>query len=373
MGFRIALAAPTGRAAKKMQEATGHIAMTIHRLLKYDVGKGGFSYNIQHPIKADLLIVDECSMVDQVLFHHLLQALPDHISLILVGDVDQLPSVGAGQVLNDVINSGVVPVIRLKEIFRQAKKSLIVTNAHLINRGEMPILPQKKTDKFLDFYFVSKEDPEDAFDIIKKLITERIPARYQIEARDIQVISPMHKGTLGTSNLNFRLQDTLNPKGEEIVKGYRRFRVGDRVMQTRNNYEKEIFNGDVGIIVKFDPEFREVHVDFDGEIKIYDFYEVDELSLAYAISIHKAQGSEYPAVIIPLFTQHYVLLERNLLYTAITRAKKLVILVGMKKALYIALGRSTSKKRYTRFAERIRDYALGNTPVPNEIRQQSLF
>ena len=343
---KIMLAAPTGRAAKRMTEATGREAKTIHRLLEYSFQKGGFQRNEEHSLDCDLLIIDEASMMDTVLMHHLLKAVPLHATLILVGDVNQLPSVGPGNVLRDIIASGAVPVVELNEIFRQARKSLIIVNAHRINNGLMPSL--KPSNRHEDFYFIEQEDPEEALNLIVKLVTERIPKGFRIDPfDDIQVLAPMHKGTVGVANLNAHLQEALNPGEGGLFRGNRIFRVNDKVMQVRNNYEKEVFNGDVGRIRAIDMEDQVVTVSFDGREVEYDFGDLDELVLAYAVSVHKSQGSEYPAVVIPVLSQHYVLLQRNLIYTAVTRAKRLVVMVGTRKALALAVKNNKTEKRYT--------------------------
>ena len=351
---KIMLAAPTGRAAKRMTEATGREAKTIHRLLEYSFQKGGFQRNEEHPLDCDLLIIDEASMIDTVLMHHLLKAVPSQATFILVGDVNQLPSVGPGNVLRDIIASGAVPVVELNEIFRQARESLIIVNAHRINNGLMPSL--KPSNRHKDFYFIEQEDPEQALNLIVKLVTERIPKRFRFDPfDDIQVLAPMHKGTVGVANLNAHLQEALNPGEGGLLRGNRIFRVNDKVMQIRNNYEKEVFNGDVGRIRAIDMENQVVAVSFDGRDVDYDFADLDELVLAYAVSVHKSQGSEYPAVLIPVLSQHYVLLQRNLIYTAVTRAKRLVIMVGTRKALAIAVKNNRTEKRYTYLRYRLVD------------------
>lgn len=352
-GATFQLAAPTGRASKRMSEATGYPAKTIHRLLAYSLHKGGFQRNENHPLETDALILDEVSMIDTVLMYHLLKAVPSRATLILVGDVNQLPSVGAGNVLKDIIRSSVLPVVELKEIFRQARKSLIVVNAHRIHQGKIPELNGAGNGPS-DFYFIEQEDPEQVLSIIQELVSTRIPAKFGLDPfEEIQVLSPMHKGTVGTENLNGVLQGVLNPKGTEIHRGERVFRINDKVMQVRNNYEKEVFNGDIGLITAIDPESREVTVKFDGKAVAYDASELDEITLAYAISVHKSQGSEYPAVVLPLLAQHYLLLQRNLIYTAVTRGKKLVVLIGSKKALGMGVTNDRVQKRHTFLAERL--------------------
>jgi exodeoxyribonuclease V alpha subunit len=350
----IHLAAPTGRAAQKMQDATGLEAKTIHRLLEFSPS-GKFKYNKDKPLPSDLLILDESSMIDTTLFYHLLNAVPARATVIMVGDVDQLPSVGAGNVLKDIINSGVVPVARLTEIFRQARDSSIITSAHEINHGRFPVLtPRKKPD---DFYFIEDQEPELVFKRIIALVSRHIPERLGYNpVNQIQVLSPMRRGGLGVESLNSALQDSLNPADRqkpEIVRGGSSFRLRDKVMQIKNNYEKEVFNGDIGNIVSIDHEEKELAILFDQRRVVYDFMDLDELVLAYAVTIHKAQGSEYPVVVIPVTTQHYIMLQRNLLYTGVTRGKKMVILVGTKKALGIAVRNNSMNTRHTLFSHRL--------------------
>jgi len=346
-GINTMLAAPTGRAAKRMSETTGHTAKTIHRLLEYSMQKGGFRKHEDDPLECDLLIVDEASMIDTILMYHLLKAVPARATLILVGDVNQLPSVGAGNVLNDIIFSGRIPVVELTEIFRQARESLIIVNAHKVNRGEMPSLKSSK-ERLEDFYFIEQDNPADALRLILELVKERIPARFGFDpVDDIQVLTPMHKGIVGTGNLNLELQNALNPGENRIVRGGRNFRINDKVMQIRNNYDKEIFNGDIGRISMIDPENQKVMLLLDGRDVQYDYSELDEIVPAYAVSVHKSQGSEYPVVVMPLLTQHYLLLQRNLLYTAVTRGKNLVVIVGSKKALAMAVRNNKPQRRYS--------------------------
>ena len=354
LGVKILLTAPTGRAAKKMSETTGFEAKTIHRLLEYSLQKGGFQRNEDRPLDVDLLVVDEVSMVDTILMHYLLKAVPPGATLILVGDVNQLPSVGAGNVLKDIIDSGAVPVVTLNEIFRQARESLIVVNAHKINQGAMPLVhAEGQGDE--DFFFVEQEDPEKALHIILELVSSRIPRRFGFDpVKDLQVLTPMHKGVVGAGNLNTALQEALNPGEATLVRGQSSFRVNDKVMQIRNNYDKEVFNGDIGTIARIDPELRELVISFDERNIPYDFLDLDEVVLAYAISVHKSQGSEYPAVVIPVMPQHYMLLQRNLIYTAVTRGKHLVVLVGSKKALGMAIQNDKTERRYTRLQQRLR-------------------
>jgi exodeoxyribonuclease V alpha subunit len=344
--IKILLAAPTGRAAKRMSEATGHEAKTIHRLLEYSFAKGGFQKNEEKPLTCDLLILDEVSMVDTVLMHHLTKAIPAFATVILVGDVNQLPSVGAGNVLNDIIASNVIPVVELKEIFRQARESRIIVNAHKINNGILPAFEDHEPSN--DFYFIQQEDPEKVLEIILELTKERIPKRFGLDSvNDIQVLAPMHKGVVGAGNLNLELQKNLNPSQVEVARGNRNFRVSDKVMQIRNNYDKEVFNGDIGRIVDIRPDENEITVLFDGRNVAYEFYELDELVLAYAVSVHKSQGSEYPAVIIPVLPQHYILLQRNLIYTAVTRGRNLVVMVGTLKALAMGIHNDKTQRRFT--------------------------
>jgi exodeoxyribonuclease V alpha subunit len=351
-GRRILLAAPTGRAAKRMTETTGREARTLHRLLEFDPKTMSFQRDRERPLEADLVIVDEASMLDTVLAYNLLKAVPAACQLVLVGDVDQLPSVGPGNVLQDVIRSGAVDVVRLAHIFRQAEASLIVVNAHRVNHGEMPKLPPVGASA--DFFFVEKEEPEDVLETVKRLVKDRIPRKFGLDAaREVQVLTPMHRGLLGASSLNAELQALLNPQGPSVVHGTRLFRVGDKVMQIRNNYDLEVFNGDIGSIEAIDDENRTVSVVFDGREVAYDRADLDELVLAYACSIHKSQGSEYPCVVLPVHTQHYVMLQRNLLYTGITRARKLVVLVGSRRALAIAVKNDRTAARFTQMAARL--------------------
>ena len=350
---RIMLAAPTGRAAKRMSEATGHEAKTLHRMLEYNMRKGGFQKNEDYPLDCNLLIIDEASMIDTLLMHHLLKAIPVTATFIMVGDVNQLPSVGPGNVLKDIIDSGLASVVQLNEIFRQAKESSIIVNAHKINEGIIPNLKYNQ-DKLDDFYFIEQEDPEKALEMIINLVRDRIPKRFGFDSfNDIQVLTPMHRGTVGAGNLNIELQKALNPGEEGVFRGGRLFRVNDKVMQIVNNYDKEVYNGDIGRIASIDEEEKEIKVIIDDREVVYDYSDLDELVHAYAISIHKSQGSEYPAVVIPILTQHYVLLQRNLLYTGVTRGKKLVVIVGTKKAMAIAVKNNKTEKRYTLLKDRL--------------------
>jgi exodeoxyribonuclease V alpha subunit len=371
---KVLLAAPTGRAAKRMSEATGAPAQTIHRLLKYEPHEGGFTHNERRPLKGDMIIIDETSMLDIPLAYHLLKAIPLTASVVFVGDVDQLPSVGPGNFLRDLIDSDRLPVVRLTEIFRQAKDSYIITNAHLVNEGQMPVFDSPQES---DFFFIAEEQPEKVLATIKTLCAERVPKKFGFDPmRDVQVLTPMHKGLCGSENLNRELQATLNPAGPHIQRFGRTYRVGDRVMQIRNNYDKDVFNGDLGRVKRIDLVEQQVIVEMENvgtaanasgrpgggteaaatfrEIP-YEFTDMDEMLPAYAISVHKSQGNEYPCVIVPLLTQHFVLLQRNLLYTAITRGKKLVILIGSKKALAIAVRNNKTAARFSRLRERLRE------------------
>jgi exodeoxyribonuclease V alpha subunit len=349
LNIRILLAAPTGRAAKRMSETTGFEAKTIHRMLEYNFNEGGFVKNEGNVLDCDILIVDEASMIDTILMHHLLKSVPSSATLILVGDVNQLPSVGPGNILKDIIASGTIPVVELNEIFRQAKESRIIVNAHKINQGLIPQLDHKnKADESTDFYFIQQEEPEKVLELIVKLVNKRIPEKFGFDpVNDIQVLTPMNKGLVGAGNLNTELQRALNPPGEGITHGTTELKVNDKVMQIKNNYTKEVFNGDIGRIVKLDRENQEVIINFDDKQVQYEYSELDEIMLAYAVSVHKAQGSEYPVVVIPILTQHYVLLQRNLIYTAITRGRKLVVMVGTRKALTIGIKNNKTQKRYT--------------------------
>ena len=349
-GAAILLAAPTGRAAKRLSEATGMEAKTIHRLLEVKP-PDGYQRNEENPLQGDVLILDECSMIDIMLMYALLRAVPDGMTVILVGDTDQLPSVGAGNVLRDMIDSEAFPVIRLTRIFRQAAASRIITNAHRINRGQMPDLSNGRQS---DFFFTEKEDPEDAAREIVGLVRDRLPAYYQVMPAAIQVLTPMQRGIVGAANLNQMLQAAVNPTGAGLRRGGTEYRAGDKVMQIRNNYDKEVFNGDIGVVARADQEERELTVIFDGRRVSYDITELDELTLAYATTIHKSQGSEYPIVVMPIMMTHYVMLQRNLIYTGVTRAKKGLVLVGTKKAIATAVRNTTVTRRNTMLAERIR-------------------
>ena len=349
MGLRILLAAPTGRAAKRMSEATGLPAKTIHRLLECKP-PDGYQRNEDNPLEGDVLIVDECSMIDIILMNSLLKALPRNMRLVLVGDIDQLPSVGAGNVLRDIIDSGRFPVIRLTRIFRQAQQSRIITNAHRINQGEFPDISNGRNT---DFFFINSEEPEAAVQEIVALVSSKLPRYYGVKPSEVQVLTPMQRGVLGGTNLNQTLQAALNPEGEGLRRGGFIFRLYDKVMQVKNNYDKEVFNGDIGRITAVDLQERTLQVMFDGRVIEYDVSELDELVHAYATTIHKAQGSEYPIVVMPILMTHFVMLQRNLLYTGITRAKKVLVLIGSKKALAYAVHNVTVSQRNTKLKERL--------------------
>ena len=358
-GATLLLCAPTGRAARRMTETSGFEARTIHRLLEVDPRSGGFRRDADNPVDCDLLVVDEASMVDVLLMHALLKAVPDHAGLLIVGDIDQLPSVGPGQVLADVIASTAVPVVRLTEVFRQAAMSRIIVNAHRINQGGVPDLA--RPEAISDFYFVPADDPETAVPRILDLVRTRIPRRFGLDPiRDIQVLCPMNRGGVGARSLNIELQAALNPAGERTVERFGwTFAPGDKVMQMENDYDKEVYNGDIGRIDDVDPELGEITARFDGRAVTYGFGELDALAPAYATTIHKSQGSEYPAVVIPLMTQHYMMLQRNLLYTGVTRGKRLVVLVGQRKAIAIAVKAASGRRRWSKLREWMRPDAPG--------------
>ncbi len=362
---KCALCAPTGRAAKRLFEATGIEAKTIHRLLEFQPGGGGFARNESNPLEGGLLVVDETSMVDVPLMHALLRAHPVGGHLVLVGDVDQLPSVGPGLVLSDIIESGVVPVVRLSEVFRQAAQSRIITAAHQVNEGRMPELPGK--DEPSDFYFVQRDTPDDTLRTLIDVVKNRIPRKLGCDpVRDVQVLCPMNRGSLGVRELNVRLQTELNPAGpsEPVVERFGwEFRVRDKVIQTENNYDKEVFNGDIGQVTGIDLIEREVRVRFDTREVSYDFGELDEISLAYAITIHKAQGSEFPAVVIPVAMQQYVLLQRNLVYTGITRGKRMVVLIGQRQALAAAIRNDRTAQRFSGLLARLAGRDASSRPA----------
>lgn len=345
-GREVLLAAPTGRAAKRLLETTGQEARTIHRVLEFSPKQGTFKRNASNPLRGEALVIDEFSMVDLPLMYHLLKAVPPWMRLILVGDKDQLPSVGPGTLLRDIIESGTVDVVRLDEIFRQEKESLIVVNAHRVNQGQS-LVYAPKTDKNADFYFIRQDDEEKAFQTILKMCSSSVPAKLGLSpiSPQIQVISPMYKGLVGVDNLNTELQARLNPGREGLQLGSREFRTRDKVMQVRNDYDKDVFNGDIGIVLHADKAKFRLFVDFDGRTVNYERDELNDVTLAYAVSVHKAQGSEYQAVIMPLLTQHFIMLQRNLFYTALTRAKKLSVVIGSYKALYIAIKNDKPVKR----------------------------
>jgi exodeoxyribonuclease V alpha subunit len=350
-GVKLSLCAPTGRAAKRMTEATGFEAKTIHRLLEVDPKSGGFKRGEDNPLDSDLLVVDEASMVDVMLMRSLVRAVPDQAALLIVGDIDQLPSVGPGQVLADVISSGAVPVVRLTEVFRQAAQSRIITGAHRINQGSIPDLSPPGPDS--DFYFVQADDPETAVSRIVELVKTRIAKRFGLDPiRDIQVLCPMNRGGVGARSLNIELQAALNPAGDRKVERFGwTFAPGDKVMQIENDYDKEVYNGDIGYIDDVSPDNGELTATFDGRTVTYRFGELDTLVPAYAATIHKSQGSEYPAVVIPIMTQHYAMLQRNLLYTGVTRGKKLVVIVGQKRAVAIAVRNVSGRRRWSKLQE----------------------
>jgi exodeoxyribonuclease V alpha subunit len=354
---KLLLCAPTGRAAKRLNETTGQEAKTIHRLLEVDPKGGGFKRDVENPLDCELLVLDETSMVDVLLMNALLKAVPVSAALLVVGDVDQLPSVGPGQILADMITSGAVPVVRLTEVFRQAALSRIITSAHRINQGSIPDLRKPEGDS--DFYFVQADDPETAVPRIIELVKTRIPQRFGLDPiRDIQVLCPMNRGGVGARSLNIELQAALNPAGERKVGRFGwTFAPGDKVMQIENDYDKEVYNGDIGYIDDVDPEAGELTASFDGRAITYGFGELDTLVPAYAATIHKSQGSEHPAVIIPVLTQHYPMLQRNLLYTGVTRGKKLVVLVGQKKAVAIAVRNASGRRRWSK----LREWLAGST------------
>ena len=365
-GMRILLAAPTGRAAKRMSEATGMEAKTIHRLLEYNP-QDGYKRNDENPLEGDALIVDECSMIDIILMNNLTKALPTTMRLVLVGDIDQLPSVGAGNVLRDIIDSGVIPVVRLTRIFRQAQSSRIVMSAHAINRG---CFPDISNGQHTDFFFMKQEEPEKVAETIVSLVRDRLPKAYRQPTANIQVLTPMQRGVVGAANLNMVLQQALNHNTAALVRGGYTFKEGDRVMQLRNNYDKDVYNGDLGYVHSVDMEERTLTVDFDGQLVEYEVSELDELTLAYATTIHKSQGSEYPIVVMPVLMTHYVMLQRNLIYTGITRAKKICVLVGQTKALAYAIHNMKVLKRNTRLKERLAPTATDSIATALNSAQQ---
>jgi exodeoxyribonuclease V alpha subunit len=359
-GRRVLLCAPTGRAAQRLAETSGHEAQTIHRLLGVDPATGRFKHDERCPLAADLVIADEASMIDTTLADALLRAVPPEAQLILVGDVDQLPSVGPGNVLADLIDSGVPRVVRLTAIFRQAQTSLIVTNAHRINRGEVPVSTRERGD----FFWIPSEDPEEIVRLTLRIATRDIPRKFGILPDEIQILSPMRRGPLGAIRLNQELQARLNPGGAPVGNGATGFRIGDRVMQTENDYRRDVYNGDLGRIERCDRENASLQVRIRSRLVEYDLRDLSSLDLAYAISIHKAQGSEYPAVVIPIHTQHYVLLTRRLLYTAVTRGRRLVVLIGHPRALALALRNALLAPRNTRLRECLRD-AMAAAAIPD--------
>ncbi len=351
--YKVKLCAPTGRAAKRLSESTNAEACTIHRLLQYDPKVNKFKYNQDNPLDCQLLVIDEASMVDVQLLNNLLKAIPNTSGLIIVGDVDQLPSVGSGQILKDIIDSDTIPTIKLTEIFRQGKNSNIIINAHLVNKGTFPNLQHDPNDKNNDFFFVEANTPEEIIDKVVRFVKHTIPTRFKLNPiTDTQVLCPMQRGGCGARSLNIELQKALNPNHTQAIEKYGQlYSVGDKVMQTENNYDKEVYNGDIGFITKIDQEEKQITVVVDSKPVIYSFDELDELTIAYATTIHKSQGSEYPAVIIPVTTQHFTMLKKNLLYTAITRGRKLVVLIGQKKAIAIAIKSTKEARRYTKLKE----------------------
>jgi exodeoxyribonuclease V alpha subunit len=358
-GARLALCAPTGRAAKRLSEVTSLDAQTIHRLLEVNPADGGFRRGPGHPIDADLVVVDETSMVDIPLMHALTRAVPDRAAVILVGDVDQLPPVGPGQALADIIDSRAIPVVRLTEVFRQAAESRIIVNAHRVNRGEMPELTVPP-DVTSDFYFVEAGTPEDAARKIIQLVSRRIPQRFGLHpVRDIQVLCPMNRGEVGARGLNLALQKVLNPRpGAAVDRFGWSFSLNDKVMQIENDYDKDVYNGDIGFVTEINPDTSELVIDFDGRRVPYLPDELDRVVLAYATTVHKAQGSEYPAVVLPVSTQHYPLLQRNLIYTGMTRGRKLVVLVGQVKALALAVKGQRKGRRWSKLKDRLAGFAI---------------
>jgi exodeoxyribonuclease V alpha subunit len=349
----VRLAAPTGRAAKRLAEATSHEASTLHRLLEFEPRSADFQRNAERPLEADVVMVDEASMIDLALMRSLLVALPPKARLVIVGDSDQLPSVGPGAVLRDLLDSGIVPTVRLSEVFRQAESSGIVVNAHVILRGEMPETAGPDAPSG-DFFIVPRKTPEEAAETVRELVAVRIPRRFGLDPRkDVQVLTPMHRGPAGTAALNEVLQQALNPEGPALDVRGQKLRLGDKVLQTRNDYDHEVFNGDVGVITAVDPEERKLSVRFDSTEVVYEEGEIEALTLAYAMSVHKSQGSEYPAVVFPLLTSHFVMLAKSLLYTGVTRARKLCVLVADPKALSLAVSDARREERRTRLAERL--------------------
>lgn len=365
-GRSVLLAAPTGRAAKRLSEATGLEALTIHRLLEYSPAGNSFTRNRKNPIKADMLIVDETSMADILLMKHLLDAVPEGMHLLFIGDADQLPSVGPGNVLGDMIESEVIPVQRLNRIFRQSENSYIIENAHRINQGELPVFSKDAED----FFLFKMEDPQKAEDWIIDIVTHRLKSKFGVESKDIQILSPMYRGPAGVNKLNKRLQDATNPKRRnraEIQMGERLLREGDRVMQIRNNYDKLVFNGDIGTVARINGEDQYLEVRFEDRLVQYEFTQLDEIQLAYAISIHKSQGSEFPVIVLPILTSHFIMLQRNLIYTAITRARQIVVMVGSRRAISIAVKNNKTSERNTKLAERLSQNFKLQKPAQQQI------
>jgi exodeoxyribonuclease V alpha subunit len=364
LGARVLLAAPTGRAAKRLGEATGQEARTIHRLLEYTPGEKRFRRSLEEPLRCDVLIVDEASMIDAPLMHQMLKAVPSGASLILVGDAHQLPSVGPGTVLSDLITSATIPVVELTDIFRQSQTSSIVINAHRINLGLSPV--ENQSEELRDFFFIEQEDPAKVAKTVVELACRRIPLRFHLDPmEDVQVLAPMHRGEAGVENLNSLLQGELNPAGKVVVGQGRGLCTHDKVMQLRNDYERDVFNGDIGRVAAADRESGRVTIDFDGRLVVYESADLGALVPAYAVSVHKAQGAEFPAVIVPLLMQHFPLLQRNLLYTAVTRGKKLVVLVGSRRALAIALRNDKPRRRNSRLAEKLAAASIAKRDDPS--------
>lgn len=357
LGFDVGLAAPTGRAAKRMEEAAGRDAETIHRLLDYNYHEGGFMKNRENQLKKDIIIIDEASMLDTMLMFNLVKAIPPEAGLILVGDVNQLPPVGAGYVLKDLLDSEILPVAKLTEIYRQAEESSIIVNSHRINAGKMPVLNSGTASELSDFYFIDQDNKENVLRLIIKIVTERIPRRFNLDPiDDVQVLSPMRRGMIGVENLNRELKQVLNSdnKGQILQWGDREFSEGDKVMQIKNNYDLEVFNGDIGKIRKINRQDGRMAVNFSGREVIYEGKDLEQLRLAYATTVHKSQGSEYPAIVMPVSTQHYIMLQRKLIYTALTRAERLAVLIGSKKALGIAVNNNEDEQRYSLLKQRIK-------------------
>ncbi|MBF0546186.1 MAG: ATP-dependent RecD-like DNA helicase [Candidatus Riflebacteria bacterium] len=364
LGKKVLLASPTGRAAKRLSEVTGMEAKTIHRLLEYSPSNNEFRFNQKNPLNCDTLILDECSMIDMELFYSLIKALPLKAGLIMVGDVDQLPSVGPGMVLKGLIDSETVRVIRLKTVFRQAETSLIISNAHRILRGEMPKLVVPDGKITTDCYFLDSPEPEKSLELLQNVVSKSLPRKFGLDhLQDIQVLTPMHRGSLGSENLNKTLQESLNPGSDEkreIKHLHRTFREGDKVIQNKNNYNLEVFNGDIGFIRKIEPEDQEISIEFPQGLKKFEFSDLFDLSLAYAITVHKSQGCEYPGVVLIISTQHFILLQRNLIYTAITRAKKVLVILGVKKAIFLGIKNEKIKERNTIFKDLLKEISPKN-------------